>query len=68
MSGLFPKFQFLEKYELDRIQFLKMACEKKEEIKALWCFRSSFILWLGQGPKQILHIIIHIIHIILLFI
>lgn len=25
MSGLFPKFPFLEKYELDRIQFKKMA-------------------------------------------
>lgn len=33
MSGLFPKFQFLEKYELDRIQFLKMACEKKRKSK-----------------------------------
>lgn len=27
------KFQFLEKYELDRIQFLKMACEKKRKSK-----------------------------------
>ena len=29
MSGLFPKFPFLENYELDRIQFFKMPCEKK---------------------------------------